>query len=229
VTRRTARQFGRGSQLVLRCKLPPHLFLVRGRLPVHVKNLIPRAKVLLRIPVALQAKIHVQGRCLQHQRHLVHAAVARRAADALVDMNAVIEINVVRQAMHFVPMNGFIRPVALAHRLQVAHVVEEHRVAIHAGFGGRNSSVGRGFDAGMAIPAVDAVVPDVVLVAELNRLSSRYVLIRDVGRSCKDQNRRQCNSPKYGYSEQAGPGDKVCTAVKDLCHVRVALERASSP
>jgi hypothetical protein len=144
-------------------------------------------------------------------------------------MNAVVEINIVRQAVHLIPANRLIGSKALAHRFQVPDIIEENRVAVHAGFGRWDPRKSRAFNTGVAIPAIDPVIPDVVLMAELDRLSPRYVLIGDVGRSCEDENSRQGGSPKYGYTEQAGLGDKVCTAVKDLCHVRVALERASSP
>src|SRR5580700_1998111 len=96
--------------------------------------------------------------------------------------------------MDFVPPNRFVRPVALAHRFQVSDIVEKNRMAVHAGFGWGNSRERRGFHAGMAIPAIDPVVADMVLVAELNRLIPRYALIRDVRRSRNNQYRRQSNS-----------------------------------
>src|SRR6266480_2879015 len=83
-------------------------------LPVHIENLIFGAENLLRVAMALHAPLHQQRVGLEHQRHLVDLSVARRAAHALVDMNAVIEIDEIGQAVNFDPLDGFIAAITLA-------------------------------------------------------------------------------------------------------------------
>ena len=58
--------------------------------------------------MAVEAPAHRERRGLAHQRHLVDAAVAGRAADAFGDMDAVIEVDVVRKVMDAPPAQ---RPV----------------------------------------------------------------------------------------------------------------------
>jgi hypothetical protein len=80
----------------------------------------------------------------------------------------------------------------------------------------------------MAITAINPVVTRMMFVAELHRLRAHHALIGDVWGSCEHQNRGQCGSCKNDYSEQTCPSEKIRTAVKDLSHVSVALERSSS-
>jgi len=154
--------------------------LVRGSLPIHVEDLIARAENRFWIAVAVQAPMHQKRAGLKHQGHLIDLAVARGAANTFVDVNAVIEIDVVREAMHANPLDGFIGSVTFAHGFQVAGVVEQHGMAIHAGLGGGHAGSGGRFNAGMTVTAVDAVVAHVMLVAELNGLLAGNVLVRQI-------------------------------------------------
>jgi len=152
-----------------------------------------------------------------------------RASDALGHMNAVIEINVVGQAVDANPRNRMVGAVALADWLQVPGAVEQHGVAVHAGFGWRNARGRREFHARMAIPAIDAIIPDVVLVTELNRLIARYVLIRQIGRTRRQQNpcQRQTRQKKRGKDTETG--DEIRAAVKNLGHVYICTLKVSAP
>ena len=107
---------------------------------------------------------------MKHQRHLVDGTVARGAADAFVNVNAVVEIHVIGQAMYFHPLNRLVGAVAFAYRFKIADVVEQNGMAVHAGFCGRNAGVGGVFNAGVAITAIDAVIANVMFVAELDGL-----------------------------------------------------------
>ena len=53
--------------------------------------------VFFGVAVAVQAPLHLQRVLLPGERHLVHPAVAALAADALVDVNAVVEVDEVGQ------------------------------------------------------------------------------------------------------------------------------------
>jgi hypothetical protein len=65
----------------------------RGRPVTHIKHLIARAEILAGIAMAAQAPFHLQTFLLVHQRHLVDRPVTGVTADALGDVNAVIEID----------------------------------------------------------------------------------------------------------------------------------------
>src|SRR5262249_44916179 len=86
--------------------------------PRHVVDLFARPDVLLRGAVAVQAPLHQQRLLLPDQRHVVHAPVAGDAADALLHMDAVIEVTEVTQVVDAVPGDGGVVAVALADRLE---------------------------------------------------------------------------------------------------------------
>src|SRR5262249_48197607 len=88
VTRRTARQL---LNLVLRDQLLAELVLVGRRSVVHAEDRLARPHVLLRVAMTVEAPLHLQRLLLHHQRHPIHLAVARGAADALVHVDAVVE------------------------------------------------------------------------------------------------------------------------------------------
>jgi len=181
MTGRAARKLAHCSDFVFRHKFLPDFFLIHGRFPFHVEDLVFGTHVLGGIAMAIEAPLHIESGRLKQQGHLVYLTVACGAADALVYVNAVIEIDVVSQAMHFHPFDGFIRAIAFADRFEVGGVIEEHGMAIHAGFRGRNAGVGGTFYAGMTVAAIDAIIPGVVFVAELNRLHANDALICRVG------------------------------------------------
>ena len=117
--------------------------------------------------MAIQAPAHGQRRSLEDKRHLIDRTVTGGAANTLVDVNAVIEIDEVGKAMDLDPLNRLIGAKTLANGFEITDIVEENGMAIHAGLGGRNARVSGTFHAGMTIAAVDAVVSDMMLVAEL--------------------------------------------------------------
>ena len=144
--------------------------------------------------MAVQAPMHQQRTGLKYQGHLVDLTMAGRAANAFVDVNAVIEIDVVREPMHTNPLDGFIRPVTFAYGLQISGVIEENRMAVHTGLGRGNSGGGGGFDAGMTITAIDPIVAHMMFVAELDGLLPRDVLIRQIrsARQTHHSTKAQC-------------------------------------
>src|SRR5207245_3660762 len=115
---------GRGAELADALRLLEELgvrrslALARRRLPGHVEDMRLRAHVLLRIAVAFEAPAHAQVRVFARDRHLVHASVAAHAADSLLEMDAVIEIDEVREIVNALPLDRPPRAIALPHRLQ---------------------------------------------------------------------------------------------------------------
>ena len=108
-------------------------------------------------------------------------AVTRGAADTFVDVNAVIEIDEISQPVNLYPLDGLAGAITLAHWTEVVGVVEEHRVAVHAGFCGGNSSDGTGFYTGVTVSTVNTIVADMVFVAKLHGLLAENILIRGIG------------------------------------------------
>ena len=133
-------------------------------------HLVARPNELIRIPVAIEAPRHRQGRLLVDERHLVDRPVAGRTADTLLHVDAVIEIDEVGQVVHARPVQGRVVAETGPDRLQDRRLRPDLRVAVHAGLGRRNVGKGRLFDRRVAVPAVDPHAADVVGVTELDRL-----------------------------------------------------------
>ena len=106
--------------------------LRRWRLPRRAKNLIARAHEALGRAVATEAPFHVQRVLAPRERHVADRPVARHAAHAFFDVNAVIEINKIRQVVDAHPLDGFFRAITFAHRLQHHGGGMNLRVAGHA-------------------------------------------------------------------------------------------------
>jgi hypothetical protein len=79
----------------------------------------------------------------------------------------------------------------------------------------------------MAVAAVDAVIADVMFMAELHGLLTRKVLTRHVrgARHRKHGNERQPDKKKRGKDTKTG--DEVRASMKNLGHVSVALGRGA--
>jgi hypothetical protein len=106
--------------------------------------------------------------------------MARGAADAFIDMNAVVEINEVGQSMNLHPLDRRIVAITFTDRFEVSGVIEEHRVAIHACLRRRYTCRRRGFHAGVTVAAIDAVIAHMMFVTELHGLLTGDVLPRHI-------------------------------------------------
>jgi len=207
------------------CQLLADFILVCGGFPIHVENLVLGAQHLLRITVAIDAPLHQQRVRLEHQRHLIHLPVTRRTSNALADVNPVIEVCKIAQPVNFHPFNRFIRAKALAHRLQVGCVIKQYRMAVHASLRWRNARRRRLLYTRVAVAAIDSIVSNVVLVAELNGLLASEILARQIRRSRYSQHADQSQTAQKNSGEQTEARDKIRAAVKNLGHVVVALWR----
>src|SRR4029077_606780 len=180
MTCRTAREL---LYFVLRDQARAERALIRRRLIVDAKHRVTWSHVLLGIAVAVEAPFHLQGLRLPHQRHAIDLSVTRRAAHTLVHVDAVIEIDEVGQIVHARPLYGFPCGEARAHRLEVRTVRKNLGVAVHAGLRRWNAGEARILDRRVAVAAINAVPPNVTLVAELDRLFPRDSSARYPGRS----------------------------------------------
>jgi hypothetical protein len=80
-------------------------YLIIGVNIIDIKYLRSRSDIFFRLPVAINAPIHVESVDAIHQRHLVYSSMTRRAAYALVEMNAVIEIDVIGKIVDSRPLD----------------------------------------------------------------------------------------------------------------------------
>jgi len=225
MTGRTAGQKLRAWDLVFRSQLLAKLRLVRRSFPIHIEDLIARPQSSLGIAMTIQTPLHLEVGSLENQWHLVDLSVTRRTADTFVDVNAVIEIDEIGEAMHSHPLDGFVGTEAFAHRLEIADIVEKHGMTIHAGLGWRNSRGGRRLHTGVTVPAVDSVVAHVVLMTKLDGLRAHYVLIGQVWRASELQYAAQGQGSQYQAKKDTKSCDEVRATVKNLRHVNFALWR----
>ncbi len=92
----TTGQGARVLDLVFRHQTAADRFLVAGGLVAHGGDVLARPEDPLGVTVAVEAPIHLQRVFLPCERHPIHPAMATLAADTLIDVNAVIEIDEIR-------------------------------------------------------------------------------------------------------------------------------------
>ncbi len=170
MTRRAARQ---RPDVVFFNEFSTESELVRGRLIFHVEDLLARAHELFGRAVTLETPVHIQRVDAPRERHLIDAPMAGGAADSLVHVNAVIEIDKLRQIVDARPLDRFAGPKALAHRRESRAIRPNLRVAIHADFCRRNAGKRARLDRCVAVPAIDAIIANVMLVTKRDRLRAR--------------------------------------------------------
>src|SRR5262245_20524692 len=141
--------------------------------------------------------------------HQINTSMAGDAANALIQMDAVIEVGEIRQVVDSRPGDGLAVAVALAHRLQHWAIGPDLEVTVHAGLGRRDTSKCRSLDRGMTVSAVDAKGVNVVLVAKLHGLWARHASLRDVRRALDHQQEPEEQGDEYDGAEDAHPGNGV--------------------
>lgn len=154
--------------------------------------LIFRPHKIFRVAVAAQAPFHVKRMFTPGQRHFAYRPVTGLAANTLFYVNAVIEINIIRQVMHPNPFQRLARPPAFAHRLQHLCGSVNLRVAGHACLGRRNAGKITLFNRSVAVAAVNAQLRHMVPVTERHLLLPHNLGLRDVGRPFERQENPRC-------------------------------------
>lgn len=71
----------------------------------------------------------------------------------------------------------------------------------------------------MTIAAVNAVIADVVLVAELDGLLLLHITSSQIGRPGDLRVREERSAGQYGHHDHTDPRDVVCTLIKKLRHL----------
>ena len=144
--------------------------------------------------------------------------MTRRAADALVHVNAVIEINEVGQIVHPGPFDRLPRAPTLAHRLEVRTIRPNLRVAIHASLRRRYAGIGKLLDGRVTVAAIYSVIAYVVFVAELNGLLAREKSLSVIGRPVELEQQPDDDRDEEKRAEDTNLGDEVRASMKDLAH-----------
>ena len=88
--------------------------------------------------MALDTPLHRHGLGLERQLHLLDLTVTCRTSNAFIEMDAVVEIDKIRQVVDAAPFERFPGPPTGAHRLQHRAGVPDLGVAIHTGRGWGN-------------------------------------------------------------------------------------------
>src|ERR1700733_4251815 len=120
--------------------------------------------------MALQAELHREGFGLEAERHASHVAMTTRTADTLGNVNAVVEINVVRQVVHSVPDDRRVVDQAPTYRRKKLRVRPDLGMAGHAGIGWRQAGAGRHLHRGVTEPTINSQTGHMMLMAERHRL-----------------------------------------------------------
>jgi hypothetical protein len=142
-------------------------------LVIHIKHFAFGANILFGIAMTIEAEPHREGLRFRRELHLFDARVALVAADALVHMDTVVEVNEFGQVGHLGPHDGLVLLVAIADRLEQGAIGPDLGVACHTDLCGRDARMGRLRNGPVAIAAIDAQLLGVVFVAEGNRLVRR--------------------------------------------------------
>jgi hypothetical protein len=209
---------GQWLNMILLNQLATNLGLIWGIHIVDVEDLGSRADIPLRLPVTVDAPVHVESVDPVHQRHFIHLAMAGRATDALVDVNAVIEINEVGKVVDACPLNWFSACPAISNGLRQRSARPDLRVARHAGFRRWETRERRVFDAGMTVPAVNAVVFHMMFVTEKDGLFRRYANWGNPMTTIDDVRYAQRASRSKNHCSNGNFRDRVRARPKQLCH-----------
>lgn len=151
-------------------------------LPIHTEDEFAWPDESFRSAMALQAPLHLQGLRLRHQRHAVHAAMTGDAANALMQVNTVVEVDKIWQIVHACPDQRLPGAKALPHGGKEGTLRPDMSVAVHAGFSGWESGKGAHFHRGVTIAAVNTQPTHMMLVAELYGLLAHDTLFSSIAR-----------------------------------------------
>ena len=168
--------------------------------------------------MTIQAPRHLQCRLLIHEWHGVHRPVAHVATDSLGDMNAVVKKHEVGKRVDSRPLQRLARTIAGAYGLEQGCIGPDLRVAVHAGFGRRNSGETGVLDRGMAIATVNAESGDVMLMAEWNRLRLPHTFVGHVRRALYGVPYPNQSGHDENGAENSSAGQRIRAAMKDLRH-----------
>ena len=125
---------GWGLNVVFLYQLFTERCLIDRGLVAHGEYLIFWTHILLRMAVAIQAPFHIKRVGFPGQCHLVHTSMTGLTTYALGNMNAMVEVNIIRQVVHSIPLDRLTRPETFSDRLEYGTLIPDLAVTSHAGF-----------------------------------------------------------------------------------------------
>ena len=137
---------------------------------MKIEHPIRGSQVLLRVTMAIEAPLHGQRRRARCQGHGIDLPVAAFAPDALRNVDAVVEVDEIRELVEALPAQRSAAAECLDHRRQYRLIGVELGVAGHARRDRRYARECRLLYRGVTIPTANSVIADVVLVTERHRL-----------------------------------------------------------
>lgn len=186
-------------------------------LPFQVGNFVHRAEFVLRIVMALKAPSHALVFVMEHDWHFTDVAVAADAGNPAADVDAVLEISVIRSFVDFHPLDWFAGFHAFLDDSEVGGIRFHVLVTVPAG--GTRRHIG---DAGLlhktvAISAVHAHLAHVNFVRKGHRLiglvtDTRVFLREIISHSC----RHSASDKKEAYEQLQR--EEICPARKEIGH-----------
>ena len=171
-----------------------------------------------RIAMAREAPFHLEAGVLEHEWHFGDLSVAGGAADAFVDVDAVIEVDEIREVVDTCPFHGGLGAPAFADRLKHGCVGPDFRVAGHAGLGGWNAGEAGIFHGRMAIATIKTKAFDMVFMTERDGLIDGDASVGEPGRAldrCANPTER---AQEENAAEDARLGERVHAGMKYLGH-----------
>jgi len=214
MTRRAAGQQFLTSNPVFRLELLSLVAIDVIVLPLHVIDLRLWPDEILRLPVTRYTPLHLQRIHLVNSRHIVDLAVTGRAADALGNMDTMIEIGVFRQIVYAGPFYRLIVTKTRPDGFEIRAVGPDLSVAVHAGLGRRHPGRSRGLNRRMTISAIYTVIPRMVLMAKLHGLLFFDIYAGEVGRAGYLRIRIERRPGQYRNRHHADAGNIICTFIK---------------
>lgn len=171
--------------------------------------------------MAIQAPFHVKGVRFPGQRHLVQWSMTRRASDAVIDVDAVVEENEIRSSIDPVPGQPNVIGKAVPDRRQHRRLPPNLRMASHARFRGRHTGKSGFFNVNVTVPAIQPKAIDVVLVAERHRLFQWYHVTRGPRRPINRIGNPNARPNRKNDHRKTDTHNGVCPRSKNLRHNRL--------
>src|SRR5215471_7991317 len=85
--------------------LESHSMITVRFVVVHIDDFFPGSQEFFRLAMAVQAPFHLQRVLLIHERHLVHGTMTTGAPYTFIYMNAVVEVDEVREIVDARPLD----------------------------------------------------------------------------------------------------------------------------
>lgn len=199
------------------------LILILRRLPSWVEHLGGNSQIRRGVAMTVETPPHGQRCRLSYQRHGGDIPVARAAADAFGDVDRVIEVDVIRQAVDPVPVDRPPPRQTFADGREQRRLGVKLRMAGHAGVRRGDAGDGGSFDPGVAIPAINPETASMVLVTEWHWLMERQRAVGHVFGTCDPEAKTDRQERHYNNRNQNGSGNRVGIRPKQVRHLPLSL------